>query len=653
MASNQLESLKDIFNGKFLRIPDYQRGYAWGEHQLKDFWEDLENLEDGHIHYTGVLTLEKVTNQKKDEKIEFWKKDTGAYESDSAYYVVDGQQRITTSIILLKVILDKTIELKANGLNNIKLEKLYEKYIKEETLNGTNQYFFGYTADNPSYEFLKTKIFNEKSASNEKKETLYTTNLEYAKTFFTNEIKDFDIEKIEKIFKKLTEQFKFNVYEISDDLDVFIAFETMNNRGKKLSNLELLKNRLIYLSTKFKENNNDKENLRRNINDCWKTIYEYLGKNKNNILEDDTFLKNHWIMYHDYSREKGNDYIIDLLEERYVAKRIITKKEEELLSIKEINDYVLSLKESVEHWYYLHNPDEANYNDKIKYILDKLYRLNYGAFAPLLMAIFSRDSEYNIDEVCGLLRLMEKYIFLIFKISQRRANTGDSAFYGFARQYYKKELSIINIIGIKDLEIEKNTGINWWLAKYFDLNSFYTYLSDKFKNRDGYYSWNGLSYFLFEYELNLKNQSRNSTPKINWKDYTVSKTDYRSIEHILPQTPSEDCWQKEIVGLSEFEVKKLTNSLGNLVPLSSAKNSKLQNYCFEIKKNGKDGTFTGYKNGSYSEQKINEKINWGIYEIHERGIDLLTFMAEHWDIKELNESKQKEFLFLDNIFNNK
>lgn len=48
-------------------------------------------------------------------------------------------------------------------------------------------------------------------------------------------------------------------------------------------------------------------------------------KNKNNVLEDDVFLKNHWIMYHDYSREKGNDYIVDLLDERYIAKRIINK----------------------------------------------------------------------------------------------------------------------------------------------------------------------------------------------------------------------------------------------------------------------------------------------------------------------------------------
>ncbi len=643
MTNNQLKSFSDIFNGKFLRIPDYQRGYAWGKHQFKDFWEDLINLEDEHIHYTGVLTLEKVTKQKKEEKIEFWKTDTGAFESDSAYYIVDGQQRITTGIILIKVILENVKN--QEWFAGIEYADLIKQYIGRKNQNGINLYYFGYTADNPSYEFLKTKIFGDKSTSNENKETLYTTNLEEAKLFFKQKVDELTVEEKEIIFKKLTENFRFNVYEIADDLDVFVAFETMNNRGKKLSNLELLKNRLIYLSTKFQDK--DKDKLRTSINDCWKTIYEYLGKNKNNILEDDIFLKNHWIMYHDYSREKGNDYIVDLLEERYIAKRITTKNEEELLSIKEINDYVLSLKESVEHWYYLHNPDEANYDNKIKFLLDKLYRLNYGAFAPLLMAIFSRDSEYDINEVCELLKLMEKYIFLIFKISQRRANTGDSSFYGFARQYYKKELSISDIIGIKDVENDKYSAINWWLASYFDLKLFHNYLSDKFKNRDGYYSWNGLSYFLFEYELKLKNQSNNNSPKINWKDYTESKADYRSIEHILPQTPSEKCWQKEIAGLSNIEIKNLTSSLGNLIPLSSSKNSKLQNYCFEIKKNGKENTFTGYKNGSYSEQKINEKNDWGINEIKERGIELLTFMAENWDIDELkDEEKQKEFLFL-------
>ncbi|EFO9447050.1 DUF262 domain-containing protein [Campylobacter lari] len=71
MATNELKSLKNIFDGKYLRIPDYQRGYAWEYNQLKDFWEDLENLENDKTHYMGVLTLEKVTQEKKEEKIEY------------------------------------------------------------------------------------------------------------------------------------------------------------------------------------------------------------------------------------------------------------------------------------------------------------------------------------------------------------------------------------------------------------------------------------------------------------------------------------------------------------------------------------------------------------------------------------------------------
>ncbi len=651
MANDGLLNLERIFDGKFLRIPDYQRGYAWENEQLEDFWEDLENLEDEHKHYTGVLTLEKVTKQKKDENPD-WIKDRGAYESDESFYIVDGQQRITTSIILLKVLLDKAKELNKNSLNNIYLNKLYEKYIKEETPNGTNQYFFGYTTDNPSYEFLKTKIFGDKSASNDDKETLYTTNLEKAKSFFNNKFNNLDIDEIEIIFKKLTKQFTFNVYIISDDLDVFIAFETMNNRGKKLSNLELLKNRLIYLSTKFNDELRDKDELRKSINECWKTIYEYLGKNKENILPDDEFLKNHWIMYHDYSRIKGNDYIDDLLNERYIAKRIFAKEISNPLTIIEINKYVLSLKESVKNWYYLHNPEQAPFNNKIKILLDKLYRLRYGAFAPLLMAIFSRDSDYNVDELCELLNLMERYIFLIFKISQRRSNTGDSSFYTYARQYYNKELAFIDIIGKEYNKADNNWyGITGWLTKYFKLKSFHEYLLDKFENRNGYYSWNGLSYFLFEYELYFKDKSKNNTQEINWNYYMKAKDNHVTIEHIFPQTPTEECWQNELLELSDKQKKFMVNSIGNLVPLSRAKNSKFQNHCFDIKKNGKnEEDFIAYKNGSSSEREIYDlyKNNWGIKEIEDRGLKLLNFMSERWDIAEMkNKEIQKQYLFLD------
>ena len=57
---SQLFTLSKIFTERLFRIPDYQRGYAWTERQLKDFWNDIEQIELGRNHYTGVLTLEEV-----------------------------------------------------------------------------------------------------------------------------------------------------------------------------------------------------------------------------------------------------------------------------------------------------------------------------------------------------------------------------------------------------------------------------------------------------------------------------------------------------------------------------------------------------------------------------------------------------------------
>ena len=49
---DELLSLSKVFDGKIFRIPDYQRGYAWQQSQLIDFWDDLANLQEDR--YTGV-----------------------------------------------------------------------------------------------------------------------------------------------------------------------------------------------------------------------------------------------------------------------------------------------------------------------------------------------------------------------------------------------------------------------------------------------------------------------------------------------------------------------------------------------------------------------------------------------------------------------
>lgn len=61
---NGLKNLHNLFNKKFYRISDYQRGYAQDKNQLEDFWEDLENSKDSK-HYTGVLSLKSISGNEK------------------------------------------------------------------------------------------------------------------------------------------------------------------------------------------------------------------------------------------------------------------------------------------------------------------------------------------------------------------------------------------------------------------------------------------------------------------------------------------------------------------------------------------------------------------------------------------------------------
>ena len=46
--ANELQPLSLIFPNRLFRIPDYQRGYAWQQPQLADFWDDLIHLQPDH-----------------------------------------------------------------------------------------------------------------------------------------------------------------------------------------------------------------------------------------------------------------------------------------------------------------------------------------------------------------------------------------------------------------------------------------------------------------------------------------------------------------------------------------------------------------------------------------------------------------------------
>ncbi len=689
----ELSNLKTVFKNKLFRIPDYQRGYAWKLRQYTDFWEDIMSLEEGRNHYTGVLTLEVV-----DKAIwESWAEDKWIIENKgySPYYIVDGQQRITTCIILIQAIIEEALLLPENTLPedkkedfelcDTKISEIKREFIfNQRTGSIVRSYIFGYEKDNPSYEFLKTRVFREESTSNLGQETLYTQNLENAKTFFIDNIRAFEPEerkaKLEEIYKKVTLHLLFNEHIIQSDVDVFVAFETMNNRGKKLSDLELLKNRLIYLSTLYRVDDAEKAALRKKVNESWGIIYCNLGRNKDNPLADDDFLRAHWIMYFKYSRKTGKDYIHFLLGEHFSSKRVLGQvpitstindttelrdsKDDEFdedetandvndqdtqskLNISDIAEYSKSIYEASAHWFASFNPYRSSLTSEEQIWLDRLNRIGIGYFRPLVMSSMVRE-EITSQQRVELFRNIERFIFLAFRVSQSRGDYRSSEFYNASRDLYYKDTDINTIVET----LNERLKFTFNEDGTFKTAAFKDHISNKFKygSKDGYYGWSAIRYFLYEYEYSLFEKSKAETKKIVWDEFIESKKrDHVSIEHILPQSPDDDCWEKEFGGYyrKEEQLNSLTHSLGNLLALSQPKNSSLQNYCYKAKRADRD-TVRGYFNGSYSEIRVAERYSdWTPTAIKERGLELLRFMEDRWDITLGDESNKIKLLNLE------
>ena len=663
MVEDNLKSLSQVFNNRIFRIPDYQRGYAWTQNELLEFWDDLVNLPEGEDHYFGMLTLRKIEDINSERwNDEQWAVDDLEYEAE---YVVDGQQRLTTTIIMISAIIDCCNANKIELLNKTKVENIVEHYLwLTEPEERYKTYVFGYEKDNPSYDFFKAKILGQENDSEKSEvvETYYTLNLENAKKFFADKInllyEKGGIVALEKIYRKLTQRMRVNIYNISDDFSVYVTFESMNNRGKKLSVLELLKNRLIYLATLIEKKTSNEHHLREEINNAWKDIYEYLGKDKLRPLEDDKYLRDHWIMYFGYRTRKENNFENFLLNGYFSRKRVAgydselgdileTDEDEDSKDVYEgnltgieIQNYAESLQKMVKYWYMIYSPKDVK-DEELRNILERLNRLGHEYFVPLVMVTLSKkiDDEKKVE----ILKAIERYIFLYFRLAGNMSSSNRSQFYKLARDFYCDKVTSDDIIeSLADVECVQNGILRTDLvyAKTFQ---------NLFEKNDGYYSWQPtLRYFLFEYEINLKDTNRAAMKMDPAEFFKANKKDKVSIEHIYPQTP-QGTWLELFKDYDEEERKHLNGTLGNLLPLSQSVNSSMQNEDFSKKKKRYLENSHSAVNVAMPKDEDGELLpyeNWTAERITERGIEMLNFMAKHWDFKFRNRYDMLKMLGL-------
>ncbi len=585
----ELQDLQSIFNERIFRVPDYQRGYSWGEKQLNDLWRDISNLEGEKIHYTGLLSVDP---QEKTGEI----------------HVVDGQQRLTTLIILIHVICNceqlKSMEW-VNGKEKTEYVKRY-LHRKAGKSGEVTEMIFGYEKDNPSHIHFKTKILDLDDTEKVPDHTLYTNNLDFAKKFFEKKVEKLKFDQIETVINKITKQLQFLYYPLDDRLNQFITFETLNYRGKDLTKLELLKNRLMYLSTELPNSDElAKERLRNHINNAWKTVYEYLGKNPEKPLDDDAFLMDHWIMYFNkYDRSASKVFANFLLDEHFILDNINCGS----IGRKDILNYVLDIQKVVQAWYYLHNPNESKYSDEIKTWLGKLNRLRFRSFRPLIASILANKVEES--KIIHVLKLAEKFNFVVLGLNMNGNNANFKTVPIYRRTYrshkspkkFDPEIFSLNALSVPD--------------------STFTFTRDKLYNKvwesgNGFYDWRVLRYFLYEYELYLQKKSGNKENKLHW-DQVNSET----VEHIYPQNPDRKCWPK----FRNRKAKDHLHELGNLLLFPRAKNSKLGNRSFEKKQ-------IEYRVGGYSAIDVAKEEDWTPDSIDARQEKMLDFLGDRWGLR--------------------
>ncbi|MFA8030339.1 DUF262 domain-containing protein [Helicobacter pylori] len=590
----ELLDLDGVIEKGVFEIPSYQRGYAWQERQLKDFWNDLEHVSKlgNQFHYMHSLTLRELENEFE----------------NSAFEIIDGQQRLATSLILLGL-LAKTTQNKDPKYSLINLEPIlsYKYY-------GLSEAFRAITEEEKDLEAFKTSF--------------YAKNLIEAYAFFQEKISDTPIETLEKMFDALIKKMLFSVVGLNDNrIDPFSSFETINNRGKDLSTLELLKNRLHFVAHKICDGKK-LEKLQQEINDTYTLIYHDLRQFEDAHLEG--FLK-HFVAY--YYGEKG-DFKKRLLEMEFNAHKRYTDNTNFNEEYEKIDDLLFYLSYSSKVWYFLHTLDDEELRieitPKMRNLLDKMRRLNAlsdNAFLPLLLSLLTiqragkstNEQPYTTKELEGLLEYLERFGFLIYGVAGKNTAKNEwieLAFEAFRAFRYGEENIVIENLPTLEKSFFNRQG-----------NSALELLEESIhslKNTEKWYKWGkALNYLLYEYELH-----HNPETTLNFD------SSLESIEHILPQNPNQGYSAKE---KSWAKNPHIVHALGNLLLIPKNANSSLSNKPFEEKRKQ-------YFKGSYSEKEVAKNASFGVAQIKERSEKLLDFLIAHYRIAELvGESAIKAF----------
>ncbi len=578
MPNTQEVRLPAVVNERLLEVPDYQRPYAWRQKQLEDLWEDLDLLGPKGSHYAGTLVLRDITLADGTAKSSIG--DDGATLRHTE--IVDGQQRLTTCLLLLDRVRRRLELLDGTGVEDAgnvarRIRDTYGMISVDHALiprlklgAGLNAYWVDISLGDET--FVGPALI----AGQER--------LREAASFFDAKINDLgnqdpasEFNRLKELQRRVTAGLGFLVYEVQSSAEVGVIFETLNERGRSLSDLEKTKNYLLYLARNIKDGRS--EQLASIINDAWADIFRNLAGDAPDA--DDQLLRAHWLATQNPDRREWKR--IASIKKRFDRSKYISG-ETRIVPVKragrdqeqawdrlfeDISSYVGSLRKCsffLAEMFDVKAPFEAftSHRRDARQRSAALYRSGVVAlYRPLLFAARLRHPADGALYT-RLVDFCERYSARVFVIEQRRANAGEARLLRLANDLYNgtdpeyvlSELAAVLWRYAPDERVRQtlqSTTENWYIRR-------------------------GHKYFFYEYELSVKAHGQELEPL---SFFTEASQEQRTTEHILPQHPkSEDqCWWEPF---TEEEHASLLHSLGNLV--LTYDNSAYSNKCFSEKR---------------------------------------------------------------------
>jgi len=567
-------TLQNLFSERVFRIPHYQRFYSWKAKQRRDLFEDLQKLADrggDNHHFMATIVCHRTQIVKA----------VGATEY-RLYDIVDGQQRLTTLIIIMKAI---ELSLPMDSNDRTDLQKILVKRDENLILLQSN---------NSNENILNRFLREGRKPKKDDIETHADRNLQDAIRDCSQFVKEWTADRgdVMSLLRLVSNRLGFVFYDTEDERVVYTIFEVLNSRGLTVDWLDKCKSLLMGRAFELAKTDEARDAAIESLQKLWGNIYKEIAEVD---LAGQEILRVAATLHFGSSKSKPLQ-----ADEALESFRDACKKPDDPRKLA-----------------------EALYD-----ITKKLVRLENNVFlGPVTRILHARilaialESTDALDEkqVKHVLDQWERVTFRIFGLNGKDARTKVGEYVRLAVKIMKMKKegasSHVQILGYL-----KTLGADYPIDDA---------VAEGLEKRNCYEEDPGLCRFvLWRYEEHLANKAgKNATVddiarQQIWKQRAVD-----SIEHVFPQNASKNGpWEKKMCrdGEDAQAIWEHIHRIGNLVLLPQSLNSEAQRKGFDDKKK-----ILGKHNLRMIREVI-EKDDWTLDEIEARERRICNWAKKEW-----------------------